>query len=127
MSGMKSAFVILAHSGHGALHYDLMLEEGAALATWQLAAAPEEWLAGTALAARKLPDHRREYLTHEGPVSKGRGRVERIDSGTFEIARAGEGLWDVRLSGAAVRGRFELRRVGPEADAWELRRLSEAG
>jgi hypothetical protein len=124
---MRRRFVILAHSGHGPLHYDLMLESGAALATWQLAVPPGEWREGAPLRARKLPDHRREYLDYEGPVSKDRGSVKRVDAGTFEIGRAEEELWEVTLDGTATRCKLELRRIGPGADAWELLRLNEPG
>jgi hypothetical protein len=125
MCVMAPAFVILEHSGHGPVHYDLMLEEGAALATWQLDRAAWALSAGAAMPARKLPDHRRDYLACEGPVSRGRGRVRRLEAGTYELLRAEEGLWEVRMNGSALRGRFEFRRVGPEADRWQLRRLSD--
>ena len=123
---MSRAFVILEHSGLGATHYDLMLEqEGAALATWQLDRVPGDLAAGESAPARRLPDHRREYLAYEGPVSRGRGQVRRVEAGTYELLGAEEGLWQVRFAGAALAGLFELRRVGPPADAWELRRLSD--
>jgi hypothetical protein len=31
--------------------------------------------------AERLPDHRRAYLDYEGPVSNGRGRVEKLTQG----------------------------------------------
>jgi hypothetical protein len=125
---MDRSFVILLHTGQGSqgeAHYDLMLEEGPALATWQLARSPEDLPPGGVAPARKLADHRREYLSYEGPVSRGRGRVERIDAGSYELLRAEEGLREVRLRGARLKGRFELRRAGGQADAWELRRLED--
>lgn len=33
--------------------------------------------------AHRIADHRREYLTHEGPVSGDRGHVRRLASGTL--------------------------------------------
>ena len=124
MLPVERSFVILRHTGHGEAHFDLMLEDGPALATWQVEAAPADLPVRSTAAARKLADHRREYLTYEGPVSRGRGRVERMDSGTYELHRGEAGLWDVTLEGSALRGRFELRHVGPAAEDWELRRLS---
>jgi len=126
MCAVERRFVILEHVGHGPAHFDLMLEQdGAALATWQLDRVPGDLPAGGMMSARRLADHRREYLSYEGPVSRGRGRVRRVEAGTYELLRAGGGLWEVRFAGASLRGRFELRRVGPPADAWELRRLSD--
>jgi len=119
---MPRAFVIQIHSGYGPTHYDLMIVSGPALATWQLSGDPQALAAGQAAAARRLADHRRAYLTYEGPVSKGRGRVEILDSGDCEVVCEQEDHWEVRLKGRKFAGRYELRRSG---DAWQLRRLPE--
>jgi hypothetical protein len=125
MCAMSMAFVILEHAGHGPSHYDLMLDqEGEGLATWRI----EDWRrlkTGCHAAARRLADHRREYLTHEGPVGGGRGRVRRVEEGVYELSRREDGLWEVRLIGRQLRGRFELRRVGPAQEQWELSGVSE--
>jgi hypothetical protein len=118
-----SAFVIQIHSGCGPTHYDLMLESGALLATWQLAASPEGMKAGQEIPARRLKEHRREYLTYEGEVSKGRGRVDRLDGGEFEIESQEESRWVFALHGGRISGEFELRRTGEDLDAWVLRRV----
>ncbi|HBE68769.1 MAG TPA: hypothetical protein DDW52_11540 [Planctomycetaceae bacterium] len=36
------------------------------------------------VSAERLIDHRRHYLTYEGPVSGNRGEVKRVASGTYE-------------------------------------------
>jgi hypothetical protein len=74
-------FVILEHD-HPELHWDLMLEAGAALRTWRLARPPQA--PGEAIDATALPDHRPHYLDYEGPVSGGRGTVKRWDAGWYE-------------------------------------------
>jgi len=119
---MARAFVIHLHTGHGPAHYDLMIEQGEALATWQVPHSPVESRPGDACAARRLPDHRKAYLTYEGPVSRGRGQVERIDRGTCELWETGEQVWRFRLTGERLAGEFELCREVDED--WTLRRIS---
>ena len=125
---MISAFVIHAHRGWGQEHYDLMIQQGQALATWQVAIPPDRWRAGEPIAAGKLPDHRIEYLTYEGPVSKGRGSVQRIDRGDCRILQLQEGRWEVEFQGEVVRGRFEIRRLesGNSPEPWQLAIVSPA-
>jgi len=113
---------VTLHSGHGATHYDLMLERGESLVTWRLGRAPTVLAPGEALPAEALPDHRRAYLTYEGPVSGGRGEVTRLDGGTYRTVSRDERRWVVALAGRRVRGRFELRCEGDAG--WLLRRLS---
>ncbi|MEQ9411343.1 MAG: DNA polymerase ligase N-terminal domain-containing protein [Fuerstiella sp.] len=72
-------FVILEHD-HPFLHWDLLLERGEVLAAWRLLrpVVPRTWLP-----AERLPDHRRMYLDYEGPISRGRGHVTQVASGTY--------------------------------------------
>ena len=76
-----SRFVVLFHrlppSAGRASHWDWMIEEGDALATWALV----QWPDGRGVPARRLADHRRHYLTYEGPVSGNRGTVRRVLAG----------------------------------------------
>ena len=122
---MPETFVILHHSGCGPDHYDLMLETDQALATWRLCELPDQLSADESTQARRLADHRLAYLDYEGPISGGRGRVERMDKGDYELLHANPACWQVRLSGRRLRGRFELRRSGGETDHWTLRRLND--
>ena len=121
---MTRAFVIHLHTGYGPAHYDLMVEQEEALATWQLSGSPGELQPGDACPARRLPDHRKAYLTYEGPVSRGRGEVERIDRGTCQAIEAEEARWHIRLEGGRLVGEFELRQA--DGDDWTLSRLSQS-
>ena len=125
MVRMAVRFVIQIHSGCGPTHYDLMLERPEALATWQVASSPAELAPGGSLAARRLGDHRKAYLTYEGPVSGGRGQVAILDAGSYEPVASADGRWLVRLAGRKLRGTFELIRTG-ECDAWTLTRRADA-
>ena len=73
-------FVVQHHLGVAEPHYDLMIEDGEALATWTFRSLPGEgegpW------EGRPLPPHRKAYLSCEGPVSGGRGEVKIVAAGT---------------------------------------------
>jgi len=123
---MRRPFVIHVHSGHGQLHYDLMLCRGDALATWRLFQPPASIEIGQVAPARRLADHRIEYLDYEGPVSRGRGRVDRADRGGYELLDEEPARLELRLEGKITSGRYELLRSGPEDPSWTMRRLPDA-
>jgi len=126
MRGVTAEFVIQIHSDYGPLHYDLMLARGEVLATWRLAVSPAELAEGREVRAKKLEDHRLAYLSYEGPVSRGRGRVAILDKGTYELLDEQEDRWEARFDGRLVKGTFELKRLRGSADEWTLSRLHEA-
>jgi hypothetical protein len=78
-------YVILHHDGIANPHVDLMFEKspGSMLMTWRSA----HWPIDSTTVIEPLPDHRRDYLDYEGPVSRNRGEVRRIAAGTFQISR----------------------------------------
>ena len=103
-------FVLQRHSTREGVHYDLMLDagDGGRLPTWRLDALPST--DGQPLAARRLADHRRIYLTYEGPIGGDRGEVHIADAGSYECEHRSADRWVIRLCGEALAGRFELRR-----------------
>ena len=104
-------FAILEHD-HPALHWDFLLECGPGLWAWRLEAPPEQ---GVAVSAERIADHRLLYLDYEGPVSGGRGAVQRWDGGAFEGLERGEARVVVRLEGNRARGVWEMTRVAEVA------------
>ncbi|MEY3172211.1 MAG: hypothetical protein RLZZ436_124 [Planctomycetota bacterium] len=74
-------WAILRHD-HPWLHWDLLLErpDAPAATTWRLLRVP---CCNEPIAAQALPDHRTVYFDYEGPVSGGRGSVERLARGTW--------------------------------------------
>lgn len=100
------SFVVLCHEGYGATHYDVMLDmDGAGpLATWRVLLEPASW--GDWVPAERLPDHRRVYLTYEGEISDNRGRVRRVDAGTFVVEQRDELAWQLRMKGRLIQGLF---------------------
>lgn len=114
LNGLR--FVILHHRGIPDPHYDLMLEGGAGgkLVTWRV----PRWPIGRAIGVERLADHRREYLDYQGPVSGGRGYVERVEAGTYRLE---EGTLDgnnIRMMLLPSDVRLELWREG---DSWSAR------
>lgn len=115
-------FVIQHHELSASAHWDLMLEQDDALATWQVPVPPSQYCQGP-VPARRIADHRKAYLDYEGPVSGDRGTVRIADAGTYVARVAGPARWEIELRGRVVRGRFELRPTAPGGDQWELRPL----
>jgi hypothetical protein len=101
-------------------HYDLMLEQGTALATWALAELPSA--GGDSVAAERLPDHRLDYLDYEGEVSGGRGRVVRVDRGNYEPLPADSGGQHLyRLAGERLCGLLYIQPPAGSASVWRIR------
>ena len=94
-----------------------MLESGDALTTWSLAAEPES---APSIAAVALPDHRRDYLDYEGPISEGRGSVTRVDQGNYQFVKLDPDEIIVLLAGRELIGRVILRRSPDEATRWSF-------
>jgi len=97
-------YVILEHN-HPELHWDLMLEDGETLRTWRLARPPEPGVNGPALL---IGNHRRVYLDYEGPVSGGRGTVQRWDAGEFDWLVDEPAKVQVRCRGSKLQGILQL-------------------
>ena len=112
---MPDRFVILHHTGHGDEHWDLMLERGNSLVTWQLLSNPLEGCESHVV-ARQIGDHRMVYLEFEGPVSGGRGQVSRLDQGTLSWVAQCDAFLRFRLDGIHLRGEFQLAcsKIGTE-------------
>ena len=111
-------FVILRHDSPRGLHWDFMLECGAALKTWALAQPPgaalQQW-------ADALPDHRLHYLQYEGPLSGDRGSVRRHAEGSYCLVQQSEQCWQVRLEGGELQGLVTLVQSPDQPARWRLR------
>ena len=101
-------YVIHEHQKHGdPAHWDLMLEQGDVLKTFRLDCAPQHVFSKSCLAT-PIFDHDTRFLTYEGPVQKGLGRVKRVDSGTYESISMSEDTWTVDLNGMVLQVCVEL-------------------
>lgn len=114
-------FVILRHEPPPGfprpMHYDLMLERGAVLATWACTELPT---AAADVTAEQLADHRLAYLELEGEVAGGRGAVTRVAAGEYELLSEAEGLVRVRLTSPQLAGLMVLVREPEETHRWRV-------
>ena len=116
-----SRYVILHHRDPAGEHWDLMIEREAALATWKLSADPTP-PGALAVQGTRIRDHRKHYLTYEGPLSGNRGEVARRDEGSCKVIDTADDRWTFELVGRRLRGSFRLARATPDA-TWMLHRL----
>lgn len=117
---MAARFVILHHITADGEHWDLMLEHGDVLLTWQLPQCPGVGCC-LPLSVRRISDHRKAYLDYEGAISDNRGHVKRVDDGLFEPKTISEDSLIFRLSESKLSGDFTLDRDGDGA-GWTLSR-----
>ncbi len=114
---MSSRFVVQEHTTPDGVHWDLMLEKGEVLTTFRLEKPPEAALTGT-VQATKIFDHPLKFLTYEGPVQKGTGKVRIVERGTYDVPVEGEDVIALRLQGTILQGDFRLTRI--EGTSWQL-------
>jgi bifunctional non-homologous end joining protein LigD len=112
-----------------ALHYDLRLEVGGALASW---AVPKglPLREGPKRLAVRTEDHPVEYLDFEAVIPEGQygaGRMTIWDSGTFEEELRSDDEWKLVLHGGIVAGNYHLVRTGRRGgkDEWLVFRSSQ--
>lgn len=105
---VMSRFVVLFHAmppdSPRRSHCDLMLEMGHVLWTWEL----PQWPPTAGTQAIRLPDHRRDYLEYEGPLTGGRGSVRRLERGTYRILAHNRQRLIVQILGQQHRGHLFL-------------------
>lgn len=107
---MICRFVVQEHTTPEGVHWDLMLEQGGVLITFRLETEPAKCLAGEVRAV-KIFDHPMRFLTYEGPVQKGTGKVRIVDSGTYRSRERRDDRWVLELDGSVLKGDFTLARI----------------
>ena len=105
--------MILHHLLDGGEHWDLCLEHGDVLLTWQLEREPVECPARP-IHARRIADHRKAYLDYEGPISGNRGEVRRVHRGSLELEQRTADGYVFRLASDRLNGRFHLKPAGED-------------
>ncbi len=114
---MGNRFVVQEHTTPQGVHWDLMLERGEILMTFRLPEPPENALRHS-LRVERIFDHALRFLTYEGPVQKGTGRVRIVARGTYQTLAEESDTITVDLSGDPLHGSFTLIRT--EGASWEL-------
>ncbi len=115
---MSSRFVVQEHTTPEGVHWDLMLEKGDALITFRLEQPPQV-AQDRAVRAAKIFDHPLRFLTYEGPVQNGTGKVRIADRGTCEQSEVKDVI-TLKLQGNVLRGTFTLTLI--EGTTWQLAR-----
>jgi hypothetical protein len=110
-------FVVQEHATTDGVHWDLMLEQGSVLTTFRLEDEPAECLLHE-IRAVKIFDHSLRFLTYEGPVQRGAGKVRIVDSGVYQCRDRTENLLALELNGTTLKGDFTLTRI--EGDVWRF-------
>jgi hypothetical protein len=114
---MSNRFVVQEHTTPDGVHWDLMLEKGDSLTTLRLAQPPQVALEGPVVAV-KISDHPLRFLTYEGPVQKGMGRVRIVDRGNCNVLDEVGDVIVMELQGAILQRSFTLTRI--EGTFWQL-------
>ncbi len=114
---MPKPFVIQKHSRGDDVHWDFMLEVDDVLLTWRLNIPPAQITAHSAQAVR-ISDHPLRFLTYQGPVQNGAGRVRIVDSGVYRSANETADRIELSLAGRILNGPFVLERAGKAG--WRL-------
>ncbi len=110
-------FVVQEHTTPEGVHWDLMLEQGEALLTFRLAERPASALDHPVTATR-ISDHALRFLTYEGPVQKGAGKVRIVERGTYRLwSETGDRI-AMDLESTLLQGGLVLTRK--EGAVWEL-------
>jgi len=128
--GRRVTLVVLHHLTPAGSHFDWMFEHPHApagrgrLVTFRLPVAPVDCSPRRAIVAERLPDHRRAYLSYEGPISDNRGRVVRVDAGAAIVHRFCAALLDATLITPRFVGHLHWRRRGA---CWQGKTLDAAG
>jgi len=110
-------FVVQEHTTPEGVHWDLMLEQDDVLLTFRLEDEPSQSPVNE-IRATRIFDHPLRFLTYEGPVQKGTGKVRIIDHGVYEYRSQSEDLLAFELNGATLRGDFTLARI--KGDEWRF-------
>lgn len=131
-TGRTFPFVVQEHHEDAGTHWDLMLHRPnfaadadvnvKILATWKFSVPPLPENLQHPLSARALPDHRKAYLTYEGPISHNRGSCKILDRGRYDLIEWSADMWRVSFHGTKLQGCFILKKNNPP-DGWILKNI----
>ena len=103
----KKRFVIQEHTTAEGIHWDLMLEEGEMLSTFRLDEMPSA-ASRQEIRAEKIFDHPIRFLSYEGPVQQGTGRVRIVARGAYRCVGRSKEVLGLEFGGDTLQGDFTL-------------------
>lgn len=89
------------------------------LAVWQCPWPPTSRNLAAPMNVRRIADHRRAFLTWEGPLRDDLGRCRMVEKGVYRPRLIRETLWLVEFGDGSLTGEARLERCG-EGDLWTL-------
>jgi hypothetical protein len=106
-------YVVLHHTGIDEPHFDLLFDtaDDSPLIAFRV----QHW-PPIDQPATKLRDHRRLYLTYEGPIPGARGHVTRVADGRIKVIETAAG-WLLQHPDGRLFAALELR-GGLDSDQW---------
>ena len=107
--------VLLRHHTPAGSHFDWLLDTPKAwrnprsrVWTARTQTSAGDWADAGTWNLSRIADHRRHYLTYRGPLSGGRGTVDRVDEGWFVPQLWDDGQMILDLTMVQCRGRVRL-------------------
>lgn len=125
---MALAVLLLHELPDGSNHFDWLIQRTGGVDAPLISFRVGERIDGDgacAFAAARLTDHRPAYLTYQGKVSGGRGRVKRVAEGELKVIKDNEGRFVAVGRLGAAHGTF--RGVKGENGIWRFAFAPEAG
>ncbi len=118
--------VLLRHQDSSGCHYDWMIADPRSpqglLWTARSSIASTNWHDANRFDLEPIPPHRREYLDYQGPISKGRGSVVRVDSGSAVAWVWNDQSMIIQLAMKHCIGTVQLQRV--DVRLWRARMIN---
>lgn len=103
----------------GSWHFDWLIDRGSALPLVSFRVLERVDIPTiTEFFADRIGDHRREYLQYEGPVSDGRGNVQRMASGIVESLSEDPDHFQITVSFGTSRRSWTGTRI--DAGRWRF-------
>lgn len=104
---------LLLHTTDTGAHYDWLIGRPGEDRLWaaRLGEPTARWAELGRFELEPIAPHRREYLTYEGPISGGRGSVQRVDEGSVQVRRWSDDGAQLVVSMHGFIGRLDLKRI----------------
>ena len=103
---------VVQHHTNGRDHFDLMIEYGESLLTWQVSALNLKLLLdGNRVEVKRIHEHRREFLSYEGLISGNRGSVKIFDSGECKSVLFDKDIIELKMRGSIFKGIIRVQKL----------------
>ncbi|HZZ43376.1 MAG TPA: hypothetical protein VFE58_10605 [Tepidisphaeraceae bacterium] len=121
MTTYPQQYAVLHHTDIEEPHYDLLIEVDSTsdLWTWRC----PNWPLNSGDQITRIKNHRRFYLTYDGPIPGNRGQVQKIDWGACTVTISPSMPAKIALILPATT--YKLTEINPSQPQWEVTRIEE--